>query len=193
MLACPRLCYTVSLAGSFLHPCTPVSVSHSGPVGIFSHVWPIMSMLCHHVHDYSGTILQMNFSPPWVGQHQGPAAASYLCALLAGQWAPHLARLDNTGSINAWSTNRNNAWIQVRGAAWLEAPLGHCKGTRVAAELCRRTRMVVHCFPNYILLFPLLLLWEVSSETLIAVGLVTVAAGLAPDPSSVHPSFRGVT
>ncbi|KAK2528910.1 F8 [Columba guinea] len=30
-----------------------------------------------------------------------------------GQWAPHLARLDNTGSINAWSTNRNNAWIQV--------------------------------------------------------------------------------
>ncbi|XP_014810796.1 PREDICTED: coagulation factor VIII isoform X3 [Calidris pugnax] len=30
-----------------------------------------------------------------------------------GQWAPHLARLDNTGSINAWSTNSGNAWIQV--------------------------------------------------------------------------------
>ncbi|XP_057285609.1 coagulation factor VIII isoform X2 [Pezoporus wallicus] len=30
-----------------------------------------------------------------------------------GQWAPYLARLDNTGSINAWSTDRNNAWIQV--------------------------------------------------------------------------------
>ncbi|NXA45809.1 FA8 factor, partial [Nothocercus julius] len=30
-----------------------------------------------------------------------------------GQWAPHLARLDNTGSINAWSTDRSNAWIQV--------------------------------------------------------------------------------
>ncbi|NWX91814.1 FA8 factor, partial [Nothoprocta pentlandii] len=30
-----------------------------------------------------------------------------------GQWAPHLARLDNSGSINAWSTDRSNAWIQV--------------------------------------------------------------------------------
>ncbi|XP_021390197.3 coagulation factor VIII [Lonchura striata] len=30
-----------------------------------------------------------------------------------GQWAPYLARLGNTGSINAWSTDRSNAWIQV--------------------------------------------------------------------------------
>ncbi|XP_035181806.1 coagulation factor VIII [Oxyura jamaicensis] len=30
-----------------------------------------------------------------------------------GQWAPSLARLDNTGSINAWSTAHSNAWIQV--------------------------------------------------------------------------------
>ncbi|XP_074963057.1 coagulation factor VIII [Phalacrocorax aristotelis] len=30
-----------------------------------------------------------------------------------GQWAPYLARLDNTGSVNAWSTDRSNAWIQV--------------------------------------------------------------------------------
>ncbi|KFZ48540.1 Coagulation factor VIII, partial [Podiceps cristatus] len=30
-----------------------------------------------------------------------------------GQWAPYLARLDNTGSINAWSTDRSNTWIQV--------------------------------------------------------------------------------
>ncbi|KAM6323128.1 coagulation factor VIII [Podargus strigoides] len=30
-----------------------------------------------------------------------------------GQWAPYLARLDNTGSINAWSTDRSRAWIQV--------------------------------------------------------------------------------
>ncbi|KFQ45995.1 Coagulation factor VIII [Nestor notabilis] len=30
-----------------------------------------------------------------------------------GQWAPYLARLDNTGSINAWSIDRSNAWIQV--------------------------------------------------------------------------------
>ncbi|KFO91748.1 Coagulation factor VIII, partial [Buceros rhinoceros silvestris] len=30
-----------------------------------------------------------------------------------GQWAPHLARLDNTGSINAWSTDHSNTWIQV--------------------------------------------------------------------------------
>ncbi|KGL83333.1 Coagulation factor VIII, partial [Tinamus guttatus] len=30
-----------------------------------------------------------------------------------GQWAPHLARLDNTGAINAWSSDRTNASIQV--------------------------------------------------------------------------------
>ncbi|NXF87579.1 FA8 factor, partial [Eubucco bourcierii] len=30
-----------------------------------------------------------------------------------GQWAPYLARLDNAGSINAWSTDQSNAWIQV--------------------------------------------------------------------------------
>ncbi|KAM6353490.1 coagulation factor VIII [Alca torda] len=30
-----------------------------------------------------------------------------------GQWAPYLARLDNTGSINAWSIDSSNAWIQV--------------------------------------------------------------------------------
>ncbi|XP_039573364.1 coagulation factor VIII isoform X2 [Passer montanus] len=30
-----------------------------------------------------------------------------------GQWAPYLARLHNSGSINAWSTERSNAWIQV--------------------------------------------------------------------------------
>ncbi|XP_051486280.1 LOW QUALITY PROTEIN: coagulation factor VIII [Apus apus] len=30
-----------------------------------------------------------------------------------GQWAPYLARLDNTGSVNAWSTDRSDAWIQV--------------------------------------------------------------------------------
>ncbi|NWQ88348.1 FA8 factor, partial [Burhinus bistriatus] len=30
-----------------------------------------------------------------------------------GQWAPYLARLDNSGSINAWSTDGSNAWIQV--------------------------------------------------------------------------------
>uniref|UniRef100_A0A8D0FNX3 Coagulation factor VIII n=1 Tax=Strix occidentalis caurina TaxID=311401 RepID=A0A8D0FNX3_STROC len=40
-------------------------------------------------------------------------APSYLRTLPAGQWASYLARLGNTGSINAWSTDRSNAWIQV--------------------------------------------------------------------------------
>ncbi|XP_032993060.1 coagulation factor VIII isoform X1 [Lacerta agilis] len=30
-----------------------------------------------------------------------------------GQWVPSLARLDKSGSINAWSTAEKNAWIQV--------------------------------------------------------------------------------
>ncbi|XP_061454964.1 coagulation factor VIII isoform X2 [Rhineura floridana] len=30
-----------------------------------------------------------------------------------GHWVPSLARLDNSGSINAWSTAQKNSWIQV--------------------------------------------------------------------------------
>uniref|UniRef100_A0A3Q1GC09 ferroxidase n=1 Tax=Acanthochromis polyacanthus TaxID=80966 RepID=A0A3Q1GC09_9TELE len=30
-----------------------------------------------------------------------------------GYWEPHLARLDNGGKYNAWSTDRENSWIQV--------------------------------------------------------------------------------
>ncbi|XP_028250097.1 coagulation factor V [Parambassis ranga] len=30
-----------------------------------------------------------------------------------GYWEPHLARLNNQGKYNAWSTERNNSWIQV--------------------------------------------------------------------------------
>uniref|UniRef100_A0A8C8SY44 Coagulation factor VIII n=1 Tax=Pelusios castaneus TaxID=367368 RepID=A0A8C8SY44_9SAUR len=30
-----------------------------------------------------------------------------------GQWAPRLARLDYSGSVNAWSTDSSNSWIQV--------------------------------------------------------------------------------
>jgi len=70
----------------------------------------------------------MDFSLPQAGQCQGPAAPPYLCTLLTGQWAPYLARLDNTGSINAWSTDRSNAWIQVSGALWLKALVGALQG-----------------------------------------------------------------
>ncbi|XP_026151896.1 coagulation factor V isoform X2 [Mastacembelus armatus] len=30
-----------------------------------------------------------------------------------GYWVPHLARLNNQGKYNAWSTEQNNSWIQV--------------------------------------------------------------------------------
>ncbi|XP_076011480.1 coagulation factor V isoform X1 [Genypterus blacodes] len=30
-----------------------------------------------------------------------------------GYWEPHLARLNNQGKYNAWSTEKNNSWIQV--------------------------------------------------------------------------------
>uniref|UniRef100_G3P3P6 Coagulation factor V n=1 Tax=Gasterosteus aculeatus aculeatus TaxID=481459 RepID=G3P3P6_GASAC len=30
-----------------------------------------------------------------------------------GYWEPHLARLNNNGKINAWSTEQNRSWIQV--------------------------------------------------------------------------------
>ncbi|NXH15516.1 FA8 factor, partial [Bucco capensis] len=49
-----------------------------------------------------------------LGLSSGHIADSQITASgMYGQWAPYLARLDNTGSINAWSTDRSNAWIQV--------------------------------------------------------------------------------
>ncbi|KAG7260157.1 hypothetical protein CRUP_020888 [Coryphaenoides rupestris] len=33
--------------------------------------------------------------------------------LLPGYWEPHLARLNNLGKYNAWSTDKENSWIQV--------------------------------------------------------------------------------
>ncbi|NXS80028.1 FA8 factor, partial [Erpornis zantholeuca] len=49
-----------------------------------------------------------------LGMASGSIANSQITASgQYGQWAPYLARLDNTGSINAWSTDRSNAWIQV--------------------------------------------------------------------------------
>lgn len=49
-----------------------------------------------------------------LGMASGSIADSQITASgQYGQWAPYLARLDNTGSINAWSTDRSNAWIQV--------------------------------------------------------------------------------
>ncbi|KAF1383002.1 hypothetical protein PFLUV_G00149710 [Perca fluviatilis] len=30
-----------------------------------------------------------------------------------GSWKPHLARLNNRGTVNAWSTEQNKSWIQV--------------------------------------------------------------------------------
>ncbi|NWV23242.1 FA8 factor, partial [Origma solitaria] len=49
-----------------------------------------------------------------LGMASGSIANSQITASgQYGQWAPYLARLDNSGSINAWSTDRGNAWIQV--------------------------------------------------------------------------------
>ncbi|XP_062358841.1 coagulation factor VIII isoform X1 [Cinclus cinclus] len=49
-----------------------------------------------------------------LGMASGSIADSQITASgQYGQWAPYLARLGNTGSINAWSTDHSNAWIQV--------------------------------------------------------------------------------
>ncbi|KAM7043454.1 coagulation factor VIII isoform 2-T3 [Acridotheres tristis] len=48
-----------------------------------------------------------------VGEHQEAGMSALFLVYDLRQWAPYLARLDNTGSFNAWSTDRSNAWIQV--------------------------------------------------------------------------------
>lgn len=33
--------------------------------------------------------------------------------IFIGYWEPYLARLNNQGKYNAWSTEQNSSWIQV--------------------------------------------------------------------------------
>ncbi len=35
-------------------------------------------------------------------------------SIFKGYWEPYLARLNNQGKYNAWSTEQNSSWIQVR-------------------------------------------------------------------------------
>lgn len=67
------------------------------------------------------------------------SCSSSLRSLLAGPWAPKLARLHNSGSINAWSTGEGNPWIQVRGVLWPWVLLGTVPGHTRSGAPCRRT------------------------------------------------------
>lgn len=67
------------------------------------------------------------------------SSSSSLRTLLAGPWAPKLARLHNSGSINAWSTGEGNPWIQVRGVLWPRVLLGTVPGHTRSGAPCRRT------------------------------------------------------
>lgn len=89
---------------------------------------PIVSGLCHPVRGHRPPGRSVLLRPYPGGGHGTALCSSYLCTLFIGQWAPYLARLDNTGSINAWSTAHGNAWIQVRGAPRLGTLQGHASG-----------------------------------------------------------------
>lgn len=89
---------------------------------------PIVSGICHPARGHRPPGRSALLRPYPVGGQCIAPCSSYLCTLPAGQWAPYLARLDNTGSINAWSTAHGNAWIQVRGAPGLGMLLGTLQG-----------------------------------------------------------------
>lgn len=114
---------------SFLHPCPCQHPSQDlEPSHMAGPLCQCSATLCAATKPQGDPLAQCcAWTSHHLRQHQGPAAPLCLCSLPAGQWAPYLARLGNTGSINAWSTDRSNAWIQVRGASCLRHHCGHCK------------------------------------------------------------------
>lgn len=78
------------------------------------------------------------------GEQLTTSCSSSLCTLLAGPWAPKLARLHNSGSINAWSTGEGNPWIQVRGDLWPWVLLGAVPGHTLSGAPHRRTHVHGH-------------------------------------------------
>ncbi|XP_028846857.1 coagulation factor V isoform X2 [Denticeps clupeoides] len=58
-------------------------------------------------------VIDVDCSHP-LGLESGSVLDSHITASgHRGQWEPHLARLQNTGKYNAWSTDRMDDWIQV--------------------------------------------------------------------------------
>ncbi|KAM4557980.1 coagulation factor V isoform 2-T2 [Odontesthes bonariensis] len=58
-------------------------------------------------------VLDNDCSRP-LGLQSGSVTDDQITAInTRGYWEAHLARLNNQGSYNAWSTERNNSWIQV--------------------------------------------------------------------------------
>ncbi|XP_060105078.1 coagulation factor VIII-like [Heteronotia binoei] len=56
---------------------------------------------------YPGCQIPLGLASGTIADSQITASDHY------GQWVSSLARLDNSGSINAWSTDKGNSWIQV--------------------------------------------------------------------------------
>ncbi|XP_040003907.1 coagulation factor V isoform X2 [Xiphias gladius] len=49
-----------------------------------------------------------------LGLESGSVKDNQITAIITrGHWEPYLARLNNQGKYNAWSTDQNNSWIQV--------------------------------------------------------------------------------
>nr|XP_028570220.1 coagulation factor VIII isoform X5 [Podarcis muralis] len=86
-----------------------MSPSHPG-------IWQVECMVAEHeqagmsafflVYDQRCQI-PLGLASGYIADSQITASEHY------GQWVPSLARLDKSGSINAWSTAEKNAWIQV--------------------------------------------------------------------------------
>uniref|UniRef100_A0A803YP35 ferroxidase n=1 Tax=Meleagris gallopavo TaxID=9103 RepID=A0A803YP35_MELGA len=76
--------------------------SHAG-------IWRVECKVGEHLQAGMSALFLVSSLSPWLTT----SCSSSLCTLLAGPWAPKLARLHNSGSINAWSTGEGNPWIQV--------------------------------------------------------------------------------
>uniref|UniRef100_A0A673B3J9 F5/8 type C domain-containing protein n=1 Tax=Sphaeramia orbicularis TaxID=375764 RepID=A0A673B3J9_9TELE len=69
-------------------------------------------MLCFKTQIWLLLFLQDCYHP--LGLESGSVKDDQITAFnTRGYWEPHLARLNNQGKYNAWSTEQNHSWIQV--------------------------------------------------------------------------------
>lgn len=88
-----------------------------------------------------------------------PVYYAYI-SVFEGYWEPHLARLNNHGKYNAWSTDQRKSWIQVRAFVCM-----HLRLKRQAPEWQRcLQRCMTICVSTHLISVLILLLICVTCE-----------------------------
>lgn len=95
--------------------CLSICLSHSKPVCLLSALISANVWLC-----FPGCISLLGMEGGGIAEAHISASSVYYGILGLQRWGPELARLNNKGLVNAWTsaTHDKNPWIEVNKSVW---------------------------------------------------------------------------